>query len=607
MDLFSGIGGFSLGLESTGGFETVAFCDNEPFAQAVLKKHWPHVPIYEDVRDVGVDTVGLDRVDVITGGFPCQSVSVAGLQKATEDDRWLWPEMFRIIKEIHPKYVIGENVRNLVGIRDGVVFEQVCTDLESEGYETKTLILPASSQNAPHLRYRCFIIAILGNSEHDGQFAKSQLRSDDETSNECKEKQKATREFEGASRPSDGAGISGSECKSEQSAVQKENRTRSDVADTKSGMRRGGRAISESRENKKWGLHSKKEKQTSNDLRSKTVGCNPMGRETKDLSTSNDNGQQRGCIETRYEITTGENAQSIRRTSTKDFGGSDNDGRNRKEPISDGSLQGSRDDNKTRAATATEVREISEGKHNDQGTGTEDGYQEDNDRALVSQGSKRVQPSIDRGLEQNQTLSEDNKVRQRDDKGGDSRMDTKDVADTESGNVETGCERSGAIRTESEGKRASGDATCGSKVSTANVADTKSEGLERYRQHSKLEREQKKEQFAKKSQQDVSDSISQRGRSRKSGGKDAEDARELSRSEEHWQGNTGGKLGRTGDGVSKRIHGHWGDNWEEGTPRVAEGQKNRTQRLKALGNSVIPQIPAVLGRAILQIEMEKKK
>ena len=367
MDLFSGIGGFSLGLESTGGFETVAFCDNEPFAQAVLKKHWPHVPIYEDVRDVGVDTVGLDRVDVITGGFPCQSVSVAGLQKATEDDRWLWPEMFRIIKEIHPKYVIGENVRNLVGIRDGVVFEQVCTDLESEGYETKTLILPASSQNAPHLRYRCFIIAILGNSEHDGQFAKSQLRSDDETSNECKEKQKATREFEGASRPSDGAGISGSECKSEQSAVQKENRTRSDVA------------------------------------------------------------------------------------------------------------------------------------------------------------------------------------------------------------------------------------------------NTKSEGLERYRQHSKLEREQKKGQFAKQSQQDVSDSISQRGRSRKSGGKDAENAGELSRSEEHWQGNTGGKLGRTGDGVSKRIHGHWGDNWEEGTPRVAEGQKNRTQRLKALGNSVIPQIPAVLGRAILQIEMEKKK
>ena len=539
MDLFSGIGGFSLGLESTGGFETVAFCDNEPFAQAVLKTHWPHVPIYEDVRDVGVDTVGLDRVDVITGGFPCQSVSVAGLQKATEDDRWLWPEMFRIIKEIHPKYVIGENVRNLVGIRDGVVFEQVCTDLESEGYETKTLILPASSQNAPHLRYRCWIIAVLAN--------------------------------------------------------------------TNSGMRRGGRAISESRENKKWGLHSKKEKQTSNDLRSKTVGCNPMGRETKDVSNSNDNGQQRGCIETRYEITTGENAQSIRRTSTKDFGGSDNDGRNRKEPISDGSLQGSRDDNKTRAATATEVREISEGKHNDQGTGTEDGYQEDNDRALVSQGSKRVQPSIDRGLEQNQTLSEDNKVRQRDDKGGVSRMDTKDVADTESGNVETGCERSGAIRTESEGKRASGDATCGSKVSTANVADTKSEGLERYRQHSKLEREQKKGQFAKKSQQDVSDSISQRGRSRKSGGKDAEDARELSRSEEHWQGNTGGKLGRTGDGVSKRIHGHWGDNWEEGTPRVAEGQKNRTQRLKALGNSVIPQIPAVLGRAILQIEMEKKK
>jgi DNA (cytosine-5)-methyltransferase 1 len=159
LDLFSGIGGFALGLESTGGFETVGFCDNEPFAQKVLKKHWPDVPCYEDVRDVGVDTVGLDRIDIITGGFPCQSISVAGLQKATEDNRWLWPEMFRIIKEIRPTYVIGENVRNLISIREGVVFEQVCTDLEGEGYETKTYVLPASAVNAPHQRYRCWIVA----------------------------------------------------------------------------------------------------------------------------------------------------------------------------------------------------------------------------------------------------------------------------------------------------------------------------------------------------------------------------------------------------------------------------------------------------------------
>ena len=158
LDLFSGIGGFALGLESTGGFETVGFCDNEPFAQKVLKKHWPNVPCYEDVRDVGVDTVGYRGVDIITGGFPCQPFSVAGKQDPN-DNRQLWPEMFRIIKEIHPTYVIGENVRNLISIHEGVVFEQVCTDLEGEGYEVQTFVLPASAVNAPHQRYRCWIVA----------------------------------------------------------------------------------------------------------------------------------------------------------------------------------------------------------------------------------------------------------------------------------------------------------------------------------------------------------------------------------------------------------------------------------------------------------------
>ena len=171
LDLFSGIGGFALGLESTGGFETVGFCDNEPFAQKVLKKHWPDVPCYEDVRDVGVDTVGYRGVDIITGGFPCQPYSVAGKQDPN-DNRQLWPEMFRIIKEIRPTYVIGENVRNLISIREGVVFEQVCTDLEGEGYEVQTFVLPASAVNAPHQRYRCWIVAH-ANFKHDKQKHKS--------------------------------------------------------------------------------------------------------------------------------------------------------------------------------------------------------------------------------------------------------------------------------------------------------------------------------------------------------------------------------------------------------------------------------------------------
>ena len=179
LDLFSGIGGFALGLESTGGFETVGFCDNEPFAQKVLKKHWPDVPCYEDVRNVGVDTVGYRGVDIITGGFPCQPFSVAGKQDP-KDNRQLWPEMFRIIKEIRPTYVIGENVRNLISIREVVVFEQVCTDLEGEGYEVQTFVLPASAVNAPHQRYRCWIVGIMADSKCNEHREEIRGRSEEE-------------------------------------------------------------------------------------------------------------------------------------------------------------------------------------------------------------------------------------------------------------------------------------------------------------------------------------------------------------------------------------------------------------------------------------------
>ena len=342
LDLFSGIGGFSLGLESTGGFETVGFCDNEPFAQKVLKKHWADVPIYEDVRNVGVETIGYRGVDIITGGFPCQSVSVAGLQKATEDDRWLWPEMFRIIKEIRPTYVLGENVRNLVSINNGVVFEQVCVDLESEGYETKSLILPASSQNAPHLRYRCWIIAVLANTR-----------------------------------------------------------------------------------------------------------C--------------EHGQQRNAAEL--------------------------------------------DKKQTKRSSRT---------------------------VYDKSGSK--------GQSDNVANTDSRRCKERE-------AEPKEISRSISGSTD--------------------------------AANTKSKRLPPLKNRAEIVRPSERQRILR--------------RSGDAGGTRQADV------EEHWQGNTGGGLGGTGDGVSKRIHGHWGDNWEEGTPRVAEGQKNRAQRLKALGNSVIPQIPAVLAKAILDI------
>ena len=130
LDLFSGIGGFSLGLERAG-FETVAFCEIDKYCQEVLKKIW-NKKIYNDVKEITKQKLksdGIEFPEVITGGFPCQPFSIAGKQKGTNDDRHLWPEMFRIIKEFKPRWIIGENVRNIINIQDGMVFETVCTDL----------------------------------------------------------------------------------------------------------------------------------------------------------------------------------------------------------------------------------------------------------------------------------------------------------------------------------------------------------------------------------------------------------------------------------------------------------------------------------------------
>ena len=162
LDLFSGLGGFSLGLERTGSFETIAFCDNDKYSKLVLQKHWKGVKIYNDVKEITKEKFiadGIQFPDIITGGFPCQPFSVAGKQAGTDDDRHLWPVMFRIIQEFTPRWVIGENVKGLTNIQDGVVFETVCTDLEGEGYEVRTFNIPAAGVGAQHRRERLWIVA----------------------------------------------------------------------------------------------------------------------------------------------------------------------------------------------------------------------------------------------------------------------------------------------------------------------------------------------------------------------------------------------------------------------------------------------------------------
>ncbi len=155
LDLFSGIGGFSLGLERTGGFETVAFCEIEPFPRKVLAKHWPGIPIFNDVRELRGDDVG--SVDVICGGFSCQPWSAAGKQGGTEDDRDLWPAMLRVIANIRPRWVIGENVGGFVSNPLGL--DRSLSDLEAEGYSVRTFVIPACAVDAPHRRSRCWIVA----------------------------------------------------------------------------------------------------------------------------------------------------------------------------------------------------------------------------------------------------------------------------------------------------------------------------------------------------------------------------------------------------------------------------------------------------------------
>lgn len=152
LDLFSGIGGFSLGLERAG-MQTIALCEIDPYCQKVLKKHWPDIPIFQDIKRLKGDDLPV-KPDVVCGGYPCQPFSVAGKQRGQEDDRHIWPEMYRIIKETRPEYVIAENVPGHINMG----LDDVLSDLESEGYTPWPFVIPACALNARHRRDRIWIV-----------------------------------------------------------------------------------------------------------------------------------------------------------------------------------------------------------------------------------------------------------------------------------------------------------------------------------------------------------------------------------------------------------------------------------------------------------------
>jgi DNA-cytosine methyltransferase len=323
LDLFSGIGGFSLGLESTGGFQTIGFVEKDKFCQKVLKKHWSNINIEEDIRNVKGERYA---ADIITGGFPCQPFSVAGKRKSTADDRYLWDEMLRVIRETKPRWVIGENVEGIVNINEGMVLRQVLNDLENEGFKSQCIIIPASGIGAWHQRKRIWIVAnsdsnrysnkIRGSSTKEERLPVSDRQKDSttrkfirasdvwKTNNEyvsnsnkrnvqtgcerqwgiCEEhKRKGTSDnaasiYETLSNSNTGFSIRENE--EIQSRGNATTNGSEDVSNSKCNEHKHTTSR-EGRNDREWGFYTEKEKQTSHDLWSKTSRCDGVFGKTK--------------------------------------------------------------------------------------------------------------------------------------------------------------------------------------------------------------------------------------------------------------------------------------------------------------------------------------
>ena len=246
LDLFSGIGGFSLGLESTGGFETIAFVEKDKFCQKVLAKNFNNITIEGEIRNVKGEKY---KADIITSGFPCQPFSVAGKRKGKDDDRYLWDETIRVIRECKPKWFVGENVEGIVNIANGTVLQQIQQDLEKEGFEVQCGIIPASGIGAWHQRKRVWIIGCnISNSN-------------------CS---RSLKEYNTPVNRQD---------KRNGSINESSSRSNENVSNSNSGMCSGWGAEQSSGANKEWRFCVEEKEQTEYDIRSKVVGCDDILRE----------------------------------------------------------------------------------------------------------------------------------------------------------------------------------------------------------------------------------------------------------------------------------------------------------------------------------------
>ena len=500
LDLFSGIGGFSLGLEATGGFETVAFCDIEEFPRKVLQKHWPYVKQYKDIKELNYEKLkadGIGPIDILTCGYPCQPFSVAGRKKGEKDPRHLWPDCFRLIKECRPSFVIGENVAGHIKLGPDTVLQ----DLESEMYSARCFSISASSVGANHQRERVWIVAY---SERNYHFNEEQRVNGEEEkiSREHRKKDGDTRKFSGTD-----------------SIRETDNEY---VENTRRTLRQGSELRKENEDEVGKGNANQFERSS--------------GSSEIDVADTDINGLKRGLSEVSDEVDAREDTPQLRRESSGKTIRQSNDGRDRKESRTDENLSGSSNAGEKKITSSERIRELSSKSNNNQRISGENNDQENNDRALVQEGQSGVQSSVSGGLGEDQTAFKDNQIRQGDDNTNKHRMDN--VADAIKGNVETGRERQREIR---EGHQEEGIPSNASSCGE-NVADT--QGIHAQGQH---------------------------------------------------------------DG--QRQKQPWGEGWWDLEPRlgrVAHGVPNRVDRLKALGNSLIPYIPYLIGLSILEsIELDE--
>jgi DNA (cytosine-5)-methyltransferase 1 len=311
LDLFSGIGGFSLGLEATGGFETKAFCDIEEYPRQVLQKHWPYVKQYKDIKELNYDRLksdGLVPIDIITGGYPCQPFSVAGKQKGVEDPRHLWPEYFRLVKECRPTWVIGENVSGHIKLG----LDSVIEDLESENYSVRPFSISASSVGANHQRERIWIVAY---SERNDNFNEEQRVNGEEKeiSREHRKNDSTTREFSGTNtirKTNDGNVENAGRTQWPRAELREENEN-----ETREGNANQYQRSSEASEFDVANTKSKRTRKNDEGLRTRSGRAS--GRETTDVANTDSEGLQRqweSCNQFGSQFTTTEGSEEGQRT-----------------------------------------------------------------------------------------------------------------------------------------------------------------------------------------------------------------------------------------------------------------------------------------------------